>query len=151
MSLVSVLLVIHVSMALGLVLPSLLLPFALRARRPASAPPARIMQGLTVIQARGSLMFGLGVGLSGMALLAALGSELLGEPWLVAALVLYTLTLAVAFFVQRPKLRRILGSRAAGDDRDRKDRARGLRYVSYLMALLVGLIAFLMSAKPRLP
>jgi hypothetical protein len=54
----------------------------------------------------------------------------------------------IAFFIQRPNLRRLVGISAARDDRVWKDRARRQRYVSYLMAGLVGTIGFLMSAKP---
>ena len=56
----------------------------------------------------------------------------------------------VAFFVQRPNLRRLIGIKAAADDRVWLDRAKRQRYVSYAMAGLVGTIGFLMSTKPRL-
>jgi hypothetical protein len=64
------------------------------------------------------------------------------------ALVVYALNLGLAFFIQRPNLRRLIGIKAAADDRIWQERARRQRYVSYLMAGLVGLIGFLMSTKP---
>jgi hypothetical protein len=58
--------------------------------------------------------------------------------------------LAIAFFVQRPSLRRLF-ARGTEGDRDRwRAVARRQRYVSYLMAGAVGLIGFLMTSKPRL-
>ena len=56
----------------------------------------------------------------------------------------------LAFFIQRPSLRRLVGIRAAADDQRWLERARRQRYVSYLMAGLVGTIGFLMSTKPVL-
>jgi hypothetical protein len=66
------------------------------------------------------------------------------------ALTIYFVNLAIAFFVQRPNLRRLIGVRAAADDATWLARARRQRYVSYLMAGLVGTIGFLMSSKPVL-
>jgi hypothetical protein len=43
-----------------------------------------------------------------------------------------------------------VGIRASADDRAWKERARRQRYLSYLMAGLVGTIGFLMSSKPVL-
>ena len=45
---------------------------------------------------------------------------------------------------------RLIGIRAAADDRTWLERAKRQRYVSYLMAGLVGTIGFLMSSKPVL-
>ena len=56
----------------------------------------------------------------------------------------------IAFFVQRPNLRRLIGIKAAADDRTWRERAKRQRYVSYLMAGLVGTIGFLMSTKPAI-
>ena len=56
--------------------------------------------------------------------------------------------LLLAFFVQRPSLRRLLGH-----DRDPETwraRARRQRYVSYTMAGRAGTIGYLMSTKPEL-
>ena len=58
--------------------------------------------------------------------------------------------LVIAFFVQRPNLRRLIGIKAAADDRTWRERAKRQRYVSYLMAGLVGTIGFLMSTKPAI-
>ena len=60
------------------------------------------------------------------------------------------MNLGLAFFIQRPNLRRLVGVTAAADDRVWKERAKRQRYVSYLMAGLVGAIGFLMSTKPVL-
>ncbi len=60
------------------------------------------------------------------------------------------MNLGIAFFIQRPNLRRLVGVTAAADDEAWKDRAKRQRYVSYLMAGLVGTIGFLMSSKPVL-
>jgi len=79
-----------------------------------------------------------------------IGPQLLAQPWLLVALTIYFANLAIAFFIQRPNLRRLVGIRAAADDATWKDRARRQRYVSYLMAALVGMIGFLMSTKPTL-
>ena len=73
---------------------------------------------------------------------------MLAQPWLLVALVIYSVNLAIAFFIQRPNLRRLVGIKAATDDAVWKARARRQRYVSYLMAALVGVIGFLMSTKP---
>jgi hypothetical protein len=58
--------------------------------------------------------------------------------------------LGIAFFIQRPNLRRLIGIKAAADDKTWKERAKRQRYVSYLMAGLVGTIGFLMSTKPSI-
>ena len=70
--------------------------------------------------------------------------------WLLLALLIYALNLGLAFFIQRPNLRRLIGVKAAGDDQVWRERAKRQRYVSYLMAGLVGVIGFLMSMKPTL-
>ena len=77
--------------------------------------------------------------------------QLLTQPGLFIALLIYAADLLLAFFVQRPGLRRLIGmGRFANDaDRDRwRGWARRQRYVSYVMAAMVGFIAFLMSTKP---
>ena len=63
---------------------------------------------------------------------------------------IYFVNLGLAFFIQRPNLRRLIGIRAAADDKTWLERARRQRYMSYLMAGLVGTIGFLMSSKPVL-
>ncbi len=145
-----ILLVAHIVLAVSLFLPSILLPFALRTRRAAAESPHRLVRLLLRIQANGTLAIGIGLALTGAALVVGLGGSLLGQPWLLVALTIYALNLVLAFFVQRPNLRRLVGIRAASDDRLWLDRARRQRYVSYAMAALVGTIGFLMSTKPQL-
>jgi hypothetical protein len=145
-----VLLVTHIVLAVSLFLPSIFLPFALRTRRAATESPNRFVRFLLGMQANGTVVVGLGLALTGAALLIVLGGQLLSQPWLLVALAIYAANLALAFFVQRPNLRRLIGIRAAADDRVWLARARQQRYVSYAMAALVGTIGFLMSTKPAL-
>lgn len=145
-----VLLATHIALAVALFVPSVLLPFTLRARRATVDSGSVVVQTLLRLQDRGTGWVGVGLLLSGIALVAILGTGLLGQPWLIAALVLYALDLVIAFFIQRPSLRRLVGIRASADDRVWATRARRQRYLSYAMAALVGTIGFLMSAKPEL-
>jgi hypothetical protein len=151
-SLFPVLLAVHVVLALALVLPSILLPFALRAGGPMGldgTSTSPIVRGLLVLQAQGSVVIGAGLLLTGIGLVSVLGGQLLSQAWLLVALAIYVTNLALAFFVQRPNLRRLVGWHG-GDEATWRARARRQRYVSYGMALLVGTIAFLMSTKPDL-
>jgi hypothetical protein len=153
-----VLLVVHITLAVSLFLPSFLLPFAFRTPRagtvsgPTSARPGGLVRTLLWLQGHGTLLVGIGVALTGLGLLTILGTQLLSQPWLLAALVIYAANLALAFFIQRPGLRRLLriGSTSTGPAEQERWRAlaRRQRYVSYLMAAAVGIIGFLMSAKP---
>ena len=147
---VPALLAVHICLAIGLVLPSILLPFALRTRRATVESEHGLVRGLLWTQAQGTLLIGLGLALTGLALIASLGASLLEQPWLLLALSIYSVNLGIAFFVQRPNLRRLVGIRAAADDKTWLERAKRQRYVSYLMAGLVGTIGFLMSSKPVL-
>jgi uncharacterized membrane protein len=147
-SLFPVLLVTHVVLAISLFLPSILLPFTLRSRRAAVDSESGLVRTLLWVQSHGTLVIGAGLALTGVGLIASLGPSLLGQPWLLVALLIYALNLGLAFFIQRPNLRRLIGIKAAADDRVWLDRARRQRYVSYLMAGLVGVIGFLMSTKP---
>jgi divalent metal cation (Fe/Co/Zn/Cd) transporter len=149
-TLLPVLLAVHIAFALGLFLPSLLLPFALRARRSAEESASPLVQALLWLQSRGGIVVGLGLVATGVALVGVLGIQLLNQPWLLVALAIYAANLAIAVFVQRPNLRRLVGVRATSDDRLWTERARRQRYVSYAMAGLVGTIGVLMSAKPQL-
>ena len=144
------LLVTHIALAVSLFLPSILLPFALRTRRAAEASPNRFVRFLLWMQAHGTLLIGIGLALTGIGLVLTLGGSMLGQPWLLVALSIYAANLLLAFFVQRPNLRRLVGIRAAADDRVWLERAKRQRYVSYAMAGLVGTIGFLMSTKPTL-
>ena len=145
-----ILLVTHIVLAVSLFLPSILLPFALRTRRAADESPHGLVRFLLWMQAHGTLIIGVGLALSGTGLLLTLGGSLLGQPWLLVALSIYAANLLLAFFVQRPNLRRLVGIKAAADDRLWLERAKRQRYVSYAMAALVGTIGFLMSTKPQL-
>ena len=149
-NLVPVLLVTHIALAIGLFLPSILLPFALRTRRAAVDSESGVVRTLLWSQSHGTVVIGAGLALTGVGLIAALGPALLQQPWLLVALTIYALNLGLAFFIQRPNMRRLIGIKAAADDRVWLERARRQRYVSYLMAGLVGVIGFLMSTKPSL-
>jgi hypothetical protein len=149
------LLTAHIGLAVALFLPSLLLPFTLRGRRREEVH-GRFVRLLLSLQGSGTLVIGLGVALTGILLLLTLGPQLLAQPWLLLALAIYAANLLISFFVQRPNLRRLVGVRPGSEGPDEaeerrwRDRARRQRYVSYAMAGLVGVIAFLMSTKPRL-
>ena len=141
-------LVVHVTLAISLFVPAIVLPFTLRARRATTDSNSPVIRFLLWMQGHGTIVIGLGLALTGLAMVAILGSTLLQQPWLLVALTIYFANLAIAFFIQRPNLRRLVGISAARDDTVWKDRAKRQRYVSYLMAGLVGTIGFLMSAKP---
>ena len=145
------LLIVHIALAIALFVPSLLLPFAFRARRGSLNPAktGRTMRTLLAIQARGTVWLGLGLALTGIGLVSMLGFTILAQPWLLVALVIYALNLAVAYFIQVPRLRNLIGL-ANGSDPRWPALARRQRYISYVMAGLVGTIGFLMSAKPAL-
>jgi uncharacterized membrane protein len=142
----------HIALAIGLILPSLLLPFALRRGTPGDGA-GRTTRGLLWLQAHGTIVFGFGLAATGILLVVAIGPTVLARPWLAVALVIYATNLVLAFFIQRPNLRRLLGASDMADPAEEarwQARARRQRYVSYVMALAVGLIAFLMSTKPEL-
>ncbi len=149
-SLLPLLLITHIVLAVSLFLPSVFLPFALRAQRPAAESTSPVVRGLLGLQSRGTVFIGAGLAVTGFALVSALGMSLLAQPWLLVALSLYTLNLVLAFFIQRPNLRPLLGIRAGSDDRVWAARARRHRYVSYVMAAMIGTTGFLMGAKPEL-
>ena len=141
-------LVVHVTLAISLFVPSIVLPFALRTRRATVDSQNRVVHGLLWLQSHGTVVIGIGLALTGLAMVAILGGTLLQQPWLLIALTIYFVNLGIAFFIQRPNLRRLVGITAARDDATWKERAKRQRYVSYLMAGLVGTIGFLMSTKP---
>jgi hypothetical protein len=143
-----ILLVIHIALAVALLLPSVVLPFVLRR---SSATPGPATRALMALQGTGTLVIAAGLALTGGAMLWILGPQLLTEPWLLTALVLYAINLAVAAVVSRPNLRRLVGLGASGtDDATWRRRARQQRYVAYGMAGVIGVIGFLMSTKPDL-
>jgi hypothetical protein len=141
---------VHVTLAIALFVPAIVLPFALRTRRATVDSENRAVHGLLWLQSHGTIVIGLGLALTGLAMVAVLGGTLLQQPWLLLALTIYFVNLGIAFFIQRPNLRRLVGVSAARDDSVWKERAKRQRYVSYLMAGLVGTIGFLMSTKPDL-
>ena len=146
-----VLLITHVVLAIALFVPSLLLPFAFRARRGSLNPEGsgRLVRFMLALQAKGTVWIGLGLALTGLGLVATLGFTILQQPWLLVALVIYASNLALAYFIQVPRLRKLIGLRGDSDPRW-PALARRQRYISYVMAGLVGTIGFLMSAKPAL-
>ena len=145
-----ILLVIHIGLAITLLVPSLLLPFALRTRRATVDSGNRFVQLLLRMQDRGTLVIGIGVAITGITLILVLGYRLATQTWLLVALAIYAVDLAIAFFIQRPGLHRLVGIKAAWDDEVWRSRARRQRYISYAMAGLVATIGFLMSTKPEL-
>lgn len=145
-----VLLLVHITLAVSLFLPSFLLPFTLRTRRAQDVSTSRVVRALLWAQSHGTVIIGTGLALTGLAMVSILGPAMLQQPWLLLALAIYAANLVIAFFIQRPNLRRLIGVRAAADDLAWKARARRQRYVSYLMAGLIGTIGFLMSTKPVL-
>jgi hypothetical protein len=150
-SLLPVLIAIHVLLAISLLLPSVVLPFALRASGP-SPERSRFVAGMIWLQRNGSVIIGVGLAVTGVAMLAVLGAQLLRQPWLLLALTIYAANLGLAFFIQRPGLRRLLRMHPERSEAERRRWsvwARRQRYISYIMAGAVGLIAFLMSTKPQ--
>jgi hypothetical protein len=143
-------LITHITLAISLFLPSFLLPFTLRTRRATVESESRVVRALLWAQSHGTVIIGAGLALTGLAMISILGPAMLEQPWLLVALSIYFANLAIAFFIQRPNLRRLIGVKAAADDAAWKARARRQRYVSYLMAGLIGSIGFLMSTKPQL-
>lgn len=141
-----VLLVIHIALAVGLLLPSVLLPFVLRR----GGQPGPVTRGLMAVQGTGTLIIAAGLAITGGAMLWILGPQLLTQPWLMVALTLYAINLLVAAVVSRPNLRRLVGLRGTSDDLAWQRRARRQRYVAYGMAGIIGVIGFLMSTKPQL-
>ena len=146
-----VFLAVHVGLAIALFVPSLLLPFAFRARRGSLDPEGsgRFVRFLLALQSRGTVWIGAGLAISGLGLVSTLGFAILQQPWLLVALVIYALNLGLAYFIQVPRLRRLIGLRSDSDPRW-PALARRQRYISYVMAGLVGTIGFLMSTKPTL-
>jgi len=146
-----VLLIAHIALALALFVPSLLLPFAFRARRGSLNPnkTGRVMQLLLAVQSRGTVWIGLGLALTGLGLVGLIGLSNLARPWLLVALVIYAINLGLAYFIQLPRLQTLIGLTNGSDPRW-PALARRQRYISYVMAGLVGTIGFLMSTKPVL-
>jgi hypothetical protein len=151
--LLPILIVVHVTLAISLFLPSMLLPFGLRLRGGQwQQSPGLVSRALLWLQSNGTLVIGLGLAITGVLMLIVLGPQLLSQPWLLIALLIYAANLLLAFFVQRPGLRRLIGMKSLNTDAERdrwREWAKRQRYVSYVMAGLVGVIGFLMSTKPQ--
>ncbi len=146
----ALLLAVHVTLAVTLLLPSLLLPFLLRWQDGRGSAAGRGARWLGILQGGGSVAIAIGLAVSGAGLLAFLGLDLLGRPWLLVALAIYAGNLALAALVSRPNLRRLLGREAELDAARWQRRARRQRLIAYLMAVATGIIGFLMSTKPEL-
>lgn len=146
-----ILLITHVALAIALFVPSFLLPFAFRARRGTLKPEAtgRFTRFLLALQSKGTIVIGAGLAITGVGLLATIGFDTLRQPWLLVALAIYVANLGLAYFIQVPRLRALIGLSAEQDPRW-PALARRQRYISYVMAGLVGTIGFLMSTKPAL-
>lgn len=147
----------HISLAIALFVPNLLLPFTLRNRLVnrgfAAQPPGRFVRLMLAMQEHGTIVIGAGLALTGISMIAVLGSRILEQPWLLVSLAMYALTAVVAFVIQRPTLRRLAHRDRIQSDEDReawRAKARRQRYIAYGITSAVGLIAFLMSTKPVL-
>jgi uncharacterized membrane protein len=147
----------HITLAISLFVPSLLLPFTLRNRSVAvghDAPrPGRFVRLLLWVQANGTSVIGAGLAITGIAMLTVLGPRMLEQPWLLVSLATYAVTAIIVFGIQRPTLRRLVTRQGLQSDADReawRARARRQRYLAYGVTTAVGLIAFLMSTKPEL-
>jgi hypothetical protein len=141
----ALLLIVHIALAISLLLPSIALPFLLRRRGAQAGGVARL---LTAAQGSGSLIIGAGLALTGIGLITVLGTQLLRQPWLLIALVIYAANLLVAALVSRPNLRRLMRLGADEDTGTWERRARTQRWLAYGMAAATGAIGFLMMAKP---
>jgi uncharacterized membrane protein len=142
----------HIVLAVSLFLPSILLPFALRLKGGQwQEEHGRFSRMLFWLQRNGTLVIGAGLAITGALLVLTLGAQLLSQPWLLLALALYAVNLLLAFAIQRPGLARLLGAHPDQSEASRRrwsDWARRQRYFSYVMATIIGVIAFLMSTKP---
>lgn len=144
-----VLLAVHIGLAVAMLLPSVVLPFVLSR---ADGAPGPATQALMAMQGGGTLLIAAALAATGVAMLWILGPDLLSRPWLITALVLYAINLAVAALVSRPNLRRMVGIGSGDPESDAlwRRRARRQRWVAYGMAGAIGVIGLLMSTKPQL-
>jgi hypothetical protein len=147
----------HVTLAVTLLVPAVLLPFTLRNRlvnaNYDAPPPGRLVRAMLWAQAHGTVVIGAGLALTGIAMLTVLGPRMLEQPWLLVSLATYAVTAVIAFGFQRPTLRRLMRRDGIETDADReawRARARRQRYVAYAITTAVGFIAFMMSTKPVL-
>jgi hypothetical protein len=148
MSWFPILLAVHITLAVSLLLPSVVLPFLLRR---STGEPGAVARFLMAMQGTGTILISVGLAATGGAMLWILGPQLLTQPWLLTALLLYALNLTTAALISRPNLRRLVGLQRSGTDDDTwRRRARQQRLVAYGMAGLIGVIGVLMSTKPDL-
>jgi hypothetical protein len=146
------LLTIHISLAIALFVPNVILPFTLRSRG-TDRPPGRFVRSLRWVETHGTTVIGAGLAITGIGMIVVLGPRILTEPWLLVALGTYAVTAIVVFAVQRPELGRLLRrgrGRTEADAAAWREGARRQRYIAYGITSAVGLIAFLMSTKPAL-
>jgi hypothetical protein len=61
-----------------------------------------VVRALLWALSNGTIVFGAGLALTGLGLVAAIGPEILRQPWLLVALRSTFGNLALAFFIQRP-------------------------------------------------
>jgi uncharacterized membrane protein len=142
----------HITLAIALFVPGLLLPFTLR-NRPADDDPGSFVRSLSWVQAHGTAVIGAGLAITGVAMLTVLGPRMLEQPWLIVSLATYAVAAVVLFVIQRPGLRRLQDRGPVATDAERaawREGARRQRYVAYGVSGAVGFIAFLMSTKPEL-
>ena len=143
-----ILLAVHITLAVALLAPSLVLPFLLRRNAGSGVAANPLARLLIAMQGTGSVVVAVGLAVTGIGLLLVLGLELLSQPWLLVALGLYAANLVVAAFISRPNLRRLIGIGRSGDEESWRRRARQQRYVAYAMAAATGVIGLLMMTKP---
>lgn len=151
------LLTTHIILAISLFVPSFALPFTMRTQGMDGEPvvggnKGRVVRTLMWFEAHGTVIIGVGVAASGLAMLAILGAQFAQQPWLLVALSIYAIILGVSFFVQRPGVRRLLGLKEAATEEEKEKwrvRARRQRYISYGMAAAIGVIGWLMMSKPQ--
>ena len=145
------LLATHIVLAISLFLPSILLPFALRTRRATVESDSRVVRTLLWGQTHGTLVDRRGLALTGLGLIAVLGPPDAAAD--VAAARADDLLRQPRDRVLHPATEPAAAHRDQGGRRRQGVARRGprrQRYVSYLMAGLVGTIGFLMSSKPVL-
>jgi uncharacterized membrane protein len=151
-----ILLTAHITLAISLFIPAFLLPFTMRTRGVDGEPivggnQGRVVRGLMWLETHGTVIIGAGVALTGIGMLLVLGSAFLQQPWLLLGISIYAAILLVAFFIQRPGVRRLLGLKQAATEAEKERwriRARRQRYISYGMAAAIGVIGWLMMSKP---
>ena len=78
---------------MSLILPSILLPFALRTAAGDRESENRGVQGLLWAQTHGTIAIGIGLALTGIGLVASLGSSMFTQAWLLLALTIYFVNL----------------------------------------------------------